>query len=273
MSQKGKTLKRKTATSEPVAENGVAQDSDEDYESAVSQLTYKLGQKKLCFRMQSDDGFFNAVNEDAEADSSDSDGDVEDSEGDDEGDEEDNSGSDEEEEEEEEEDDLGSDDEEEEDESEEEADNGSEEEVDNGSEEEAEPKKTITKNKRQLQSTSTSTDSGLDKTKDDEYADYDTSDEEDIRNTVGNIPMNWYDEYKHLGYDWDGKPIGKPESGDHLDNFLKRMEDPDFWRTVKDPQTGQDVVLSEEDIQVIQRLKAGNIPDVTFDEYAVRILF
>lgn len=33
----------------------------------------------------------------------------------------------------------------------------------------------------------------------DEYADYDTSDEEDIRNTVGNIPMNWYNEYKHLG--------------------------------------------------------------------------
>lgn len=35
--------------------------------------------------------------------------------------------------------------------------------------------------------------------KQNEYADHDTSDEEDIRNTVGNIPMNWYDEYKHLG--------------------------------------------------------------------------
>lgn len=33
----------------------------------------------------------------------------------------------------------------------------------------------------------------------DEYAEHDTSDEEDIRNTVGNIPMNWYDDYKHLG--------------------------------------------------------------------------
>lgn len=109
--------------------------------------------------------------------------------------------------------------------------------------------------------------------KSDEYAEYDTSDEEDIRNTVGNIPMNWYDEYKHLGYDWDGKPISKPESGDHLDNFLKRMDDPDFWRTVKDPQTGQDVVLSEEDIQVIQRLKTGKIPDVSFNEYAVSKLF
>lgn len=101
----------------------------------------------------------------------------------------------------------------------------------------------------------------------DEYAE-DTSDEEDIRNTVGNIPKNWYDDYKHLGYDWDGKQIVKPETGDHLDEFLKRMEDPNFWRTVKDPQTGQNVILSDEDITLIKRIKAQKIPDVSFDEYA-----
>ena len=41
---------------------------------------------------------------------------------------------------------------------------------------------------------------GADGTKVDEYA-YDSSDEEDIRNTIGNIPTNWYDEYGHIGYD------------------------------------------------------------------------
>ncbi|EFA05408.1 ribosome biogenesis protein BOP1 homolog [Tribolium castaneum] len=102
----------------------------------------------------------------------------------------------------------------------------------------------------------------------DEYSSHDTSDEEDIRTTVGNIPMNWYDDFKHLGYDWDGNQIIKPESGDLLDTFLKRMEDPDFWRTVKDPQTGQNVVLSDADIDLIKRLKANQIPDATFDEYA-----
>lgn len=101
----------------------------------------------------------------------------------------------------------------------------------------------------------------------DEYEN-DSSDEEDIRNTVGNIPMNWYDEYKHLGYDWDGKKILKPEMGDQLDEFLKKMEDPDFWRTVKDPQTGQDVVLSEEDLNLIKRIQGQRIPDEQFDEYA-----
>lgn len=106
----------------------------------------------------------------------------------------------------------------------------------------------------------------------DEYT-YDTSDEEDIRNTVGNIPMKWYEEYDHLGYDWEGKKIPKPEKGDELDNFLKRMEDPDFWRTIKDPQTGQDVVLSETDIDLIVRIQKQKIPDVQFDEYAVSNIY
>lgn len=102
----------------------------------------------------------------------------------------------------------------------------------------------------------------------DEYED-DSSDEEDIRNTVGKIPMKWYDEYKHIGYDWEGQKILKPEKGDELDNFLKRMEDPDFWRTIKDPQTGHDVVLSQEDIDLIVRVQKQKVPDVQFDEYAV----
>lgn len=101
----------------------------------------------------------------------------------------------------------------------------------------------------------------------DEYAE-DTSDEEDIRNTVGNIPMQWYDEYKHIGYDWDAKKIIKPPKRDQLDDFLKRMEDPDFWRTVKDPQTGQEVILTDEDIELIKRINSQKIPDKNFNEYA-----
>lgn len=80
--------------------------------------------------------------------------------------------------------------------------------------------------------------------------------------------MNWYDEYQHLGYDWDGNKIPKPLQGDQIDNFLKRMEDPDFWRTVKDKQTGQNVVLSESDVSLIKRLQTGKIPDTSYDDYA-----
>lgn len=100
----------------------------------------------------------------------------------------------------------------------------------------------------------------------DEYEN-DTSDEEDIRNTVGNIPMHWYDEYKHIGYDWDAKKIMAPEKGDQLDDFLQRMEDPDFWRTVKDPKTGQNIVLSDEDIELIKRISAQRIPNAEHNEF------
>uniref|UniRef100_A0A182WLI9 Ribosome biogenesis protein BOP1 homolog n=1 Tax=Anopheles minimus TaxID=112268 RepID=A0A182WLI9_9DIPT len=101
----------------------------------------------------------------------------------------------------------------------------------------------------------------------DEYAGGDTSDEEDIRNTVGNIPMHWYDDYKHVGYDWNAKKIIKAKKGDAIDDFLQRMEDPNFWRTVTDPQTGQKVVLSDADIGLIKRIMAGRNPDAEYDDY------
>jgi len=100
-----------------------------------------------------------------------------------------------------------------------------------------------------------------------EYEDSDTSDEEDIRNTVGNIPMHWYDEYKHIGYDWDAKKIVKPPKGDQIDDFLRKIEDPNFWRTVKDPQTGQEVLLTDEDIALIKRVNSARIPNPEHNEY------
>jgi len=100
----------------------------------------------------------------------------------------------------------------------------------------------------------------------DEYA-HDSSDEEDLRNTVGNIPMNWYNDYPHLGYDLEGKPILKPKRGDEIDNFLRKMENPESWRTVYDPQTGQDVVLSNEDVEHIKNIMGSKIPDGSYNPY------
>jgi len=42
-----------------------------------------------------------------------------------------------------------------------------------------------------------------------------------------------------------------------------------YRRTVRDPQTGQDVVLSDADVDIIQRLQAHKIPDADFDDAAV----
>ena len=40
--------------------------------------------------------------------------------------------------------------------------------------------------------------------------------EQEIRNTVGNIPMEWYRDYSHIGYDVRGVKIAKPAQGDQV---------------------------------------------------------
>ena len=39
---------------------------------------------------------------------------------------------------------------------------------------------------------------------------------QEVRNTVGNIPLEWYEDYPHLGYDLDGKRISKPARRDEV---------------------------------------------------------
>lgn len=48
-------------------------------------------------------------------------------------------------------------------------------------------------------------------------------------NRVGNIPMHWYDDMPHIGYDINGKQVLRPAMGDELDKFLKMQEDPTAW--------------------------------------------
>uniref|UniRef100_A0A0N5BT65 Ribosome biogenesis protein BOP1 homolog n=1 Tax=Strongyloides papillosus TaxID=174720 RepID=A0A0N5BT65_STREA len=86
---------------------------------------------------------------------------------------------------------------------------------------------------------------------------YESSDEEDLRNTIGNIPLEWYDEYNHIGYDQDGQPILKGEKKDELDNFLDKMENPDYWRKIRDVQTGGEHILTNEELEKIKNYTEG----------------
>ncbi|XP_008329052.1 ribosome biogenesis protein bop1 [Cynoglossus semilaevis] len=109
--------------------------------------------------------------------------------------------------------------------------------------------------------------------KEDEYA-QDSSDEEDIRNTVGNVPMEWYKDFPHIGYDLDGRKIYRPiRNKDELDHFLDKMENPDYWKTVHDKQTGSDIVLSDEQVELVNRLQRGQFGDVNFNEYQPTVEF
>nr|CAH8822062.1 unnamed protein product [Trichobilharzia regenti] len=96
--------------------------------------------------------------------------------------------------------------------------------------------------------------------------DFDSSDEEDVRNTVGNIPLQWYDSLAHIGYDTSGRPIMKPDvysgKSDAIDEFLRNANIADGesgveWRSIRDPQTGQLVVLSDRDLEIIHKTSKG----------------
>ena len=101
----------------------------------------------------------------------------------------------------------------------------------------------------------------------DEYRD-DSSDEEDIRNTIGNVPVSWYDEYPHVGYDWSGDPIErKGVKANEVDDFMRKVDDPYYWRTVRDNMTGERVVLTDEDASLVQRIKKGKYPDSNYEAY------
>jgi len=99
------------------------------------------------------------------------------------------------------------------------------------------------------------------------FDDADTSDEEEIRNTVGNIPMEWYRDYSHIGYDVRGVKIAKPAQGDELEKFLSAEDDPDFWRTIRDHTNQENVKLSDEDLEIINKIQASHFPDSGFDPY------
>ncbi|KAI9030437.1 ribosome biogenesis protein BOP1 [Hyaloraphidium curvatum] len=94
----------------------------------------------------------------------------------------------------------------------------------------------------------------------------DTSDEE-TGNTVGNIPLEWYADYPHIGYTVDGKKIMRPATGDALDKFLDQMDDPKSWRTFHDPYEGKDVVLTREELDLIKRLQGQAFGDSSVDPF------
>lgn len=102
----------------------------------------------------------------------------------------------------------------------------------------------------------------------DEY-EYDSSDEEDLRNTIGNIPVEWYDQYDHIGYDQLGKKIIKPKdvSDNEVDHFLSKIEDPHYWRTVKNKFTGENVILTDKDAEIARRISKGQYPDPNYNPY------
>lgn len=99
--------------------------------------------------------------------------------------------------------------------------------------------------------------------------DSDDSDAQEPVNTIGNIPLSFYDSYPHIGYDINGKKIMRPAAGEALDALLETIELPKGWTGLTDPQTGKPLNLSQDELELLRRVQMNEVPEEGYDPYPV----
>ncbi|KFM22612.1 Ribosome biogenesis protein BOP1-like protein [Auxenochlorella protothecoides] len=105
-----------------------------------------------------------------------------------------------------------------------------------------------------------------------------SEDERPGRNTVGNVPLEWYDAEEHIGYDKDGMKLVKKGRKDKLDTLLARNDSTKarlagelgsghFLRTVYDDYNDEEIVLSKAEMRMINRIRTGQFPHLEVNPF------
>ncbi|KAH7376062.1 eukaryotic ribosome biogenesis protein [Plectosphaerella cucumerina] len=97
--------------------------------------------------------------------------------------------------------------------------------------------------------------------------DSDDSDAQQPENTIGNIPLSFYDTYPHIGYDINGKKIMRPATGEALDALLDSIEIPKGWTGLTDPETGKPLNLTQDQLELLRRVQMNELPEEGHDPY------
>ncbi|OWM84882.1 hypothetical protein CDL15_Pgr027669 [Punica granatum] len=95
-----------------------------------------------------------------------------------------------------------------------------------------------------------------------------SEDEVAPRNTIGDVPLKWYKDEEHIGYDITGKKLKKKEREDKLDAFLASADDSKNWHKIYDEYNDEEVELTKEETKLVRRLLKGKAPHADFDPYA-----
>lgn len=95
-----------------------------------------------------------------------------------------------------------------------------------------------------------------------------SEDEVAPRNTIGDVPLEWYQDESHIGYDLAGKKIKKKERQDKLDSFLASADDSKNWLKVYDDYNDEEVEVTRQELKLVRRLLKGKAPHADFDPYA-----
>ena len=93
-----------------------------------------------------------------------------------------------------------------------------------------------------------------------------SSDDEDDageQNRIGRVPLHWYDDYEHIGYDAHGAQVIKSAASnkdllDHALDAANAMEEGKEGKfTVYDALNAKEVTLTKRQIKLIRRLQGG----------------
>ncbi|KAL4785106.1 NUC169 domain-containing protein [Aspergillus varians] len=99
----------------------------------------------------------------------------------------------------------------------------------------------------------------------DDNSDY--SDVEENANTIGNIPLSFYDQFPHIGYDINGKKILRPAKGEALDALLDSIEIPKGWTGLTDPSTGKPLELNQNELELLRKVQMNEIPSEGYNPH------
>ncbi|KAI9801998.1 MAG: Ribosome biogenesis protein erb1 [Sarcosagium campestre] len=99
----------------------------------------------------------------------------------------------------------------------------------------------------------------------------DDSDAPAHANTIGNIPLSFYDSFPHIGYNINGKKIMRPAKGEALDALLDSIDIPKGWTGLTDPATGKPLKLSQDELEVLRRIQMDEVPQDGFDPYPATV--
>jgi ribosome biogenesis protein ERB1 len=103
----------------------------------------------------------------------------------------------------------------------------------------------------------------------------DDEDEGGEGNRIGRVPLHWYDEYDHIGYDAHGKKVIKSASrsdGDRVDQAIANAENRAKGKfVVHDMLNDKNVELSARQLELIRRIQSGAYAHPEFDGNAEHI--
>ena len=85
-------------------------------------------------------------------------------------------------------------------------------------------------------------------------------------NTIGNIPIKWYDKYDHIGYDLNGEKIMRPKSLDAIDKYIHTHDKNERYSlsifllllsswTIYDEKEGKEIRLTPRQIAIIKNIQ------------------